>query len=139
MAIPKIIFSLQYQVRQVYWCIRKKFPLRLLFCDICFKEIPESTVFPHPIGIVIKTGTILGNNCCIRQNVTIGDRDFYLGEQNAQIGNDCNIGAGVILLGAIKVGSNVDVGAGAIVLENVPDNTTIVNKRVNLNKTRLGG
>lgn len=136
MATLQTIFLIQSQIKQIYWCICRKFPLRLIFCDICFKEIPESTLFPHPVGIVIKTGTLIGNNCCIRQNVTIGDRNFYRGEPNAQIGDNCNIGAGVIILGAIKIGSNVDIGAGTIVLENVPDNTTVVNNRGVIHKNK---
>lgn len=36
------------------------------------------------------------------------------------------IGAGAKILGGITVGNNVRIGAGCIVVEDVPDNATVV-------------
>lgn len=42
-------------------------------CDIN-KVLPKSTNMPHPVGIVIGSGTKIGENVQIRQNVTLGGR-----------------------------------------------------------------
>ena len=35
------------------------------------------------------------------------------------------IGAGVAIIGAVKIGNNVSVGANAVVLEDIPDNAVV--------------
>ena len=79
----------------------------------------------HHYGcIIINSYSVIGDNCTIRHEVTIGnrnsDRDCPI------IGNNCNIGAGAKILGAIKIGSNVDIGANAVVITDVPDNCIAV-------------
>lgn len=36
------------------------------------------------------------------------------------------IGAGAVLLGKIRIGNNVQIGANSVVLDDVPDNVTVV-------------
>lgn len=79
----------------------------------------------HHYGcIIINSYSIIGDNCTIRHEVTIGnrnsDRDCPI------IGNNCNIGAGAKILGAIKIGNNVDIGANAVIITDVPDNCIAV-------------
>lgn len=50
---------------------------RIVFsCDIpASVEIGENTVFPHNgLGVVIHPNVVIGDNCRILQNVTIGGR-----------------------------------------------------------------
>lgn len=42
------------------------------------------------------------------------------------------IGAGAKIIGSITIGDNVKIGAGCIVVEDVPDNATVV-----MNKPRI--
>lgn len=42
---------------------------------------------------------------------------------DCQIGNNCMIGAGAVILGNVMIGNNVSVGVNAVVLNDVPDNT----------------
>jgi len=111
---------------KIYFCLVKDFPIRLALCDINIKDMPESTQFPHPIGITIRGGTKIGEKCIIRQNLTVGDR--WDNDECAIIGNRVNIGANVTILGPVKIGNDVTISGGAIVLENIPDNTTYVSK-----------
>ena len=74
---------------KVYFCLIKDFPIRLALCDINIKDMPKSTKFAHPIGITIRGGTKIGENCIIRQNLTIGDR--WNDEECAIIGSNANI------------------------------------------------
>lgn len=100
--------------------------LRLvLCCDMNLRDIPFSTIFPHPYGISIRGGSRFGENCVIRQNVTIGYRKNPL-ERAPIIGNNVHVCAGAIILGPVTVGDNVTIGAGSIVLADIPNNKTIV-------------
>jgi len=104
-----------------YWCLRKRFPLRILLCDVVLRDIPASTVFGHPYGVAIAAPVRLGENCVILQNVTIGHRRVFDGtEPGARIGNNVRICAGAIILGPVAVGDGAIIGAGAVVLEDVP-------------------
>ena len=78
---------------------------------------------PHPNGVVIHSDAIVGNNCMIMQQVTIGQ----LAATGApKIGNAVYIGAGAKVLGAICLGDHAAIGANAVVLINVPDSCTAV-------------
>lgn len=42
------------------------------------------------------------------------------------IGDDCYIGAGAKIIGNINIGNNVRIGANCVVVEDIPDNCTVV-------------
>lgn len=90
--------------------------------DAVIKGMPE---LPHGLqGIFISRYAVIGTNCWIYQNVTIGE----VNKKAPVIGDNCLIGAGAVLIGDIRVGNNVKVGAGAVVTEDVPDNCTVVSQ-----------
>jgi serine acetyltransferase len=111
-----------------YWCIVKRFPLRLLLCDVNCREIPGSTWFGHPYGLTIRDGTRIGENCTFASNVTIGQKTIE--EERAVIGNNVQFGAGAIILGPVRIGDNAIIAAGSIVLTDVPPNATYISKRI---------
>ncbi len=85
--------------------------------------IKNNLSLPHGLhGVFISRYAQIGENCCIYQNVTIGEID----RKAPVIGNNCLIGAGAVIIGDIKIGDNVKIGAGAVVNTNVPDNYTVV-------------
>ena len=87
-------------------------------------EIGKGTKFAHSgLGCVIHERAIIGDNCKILQNVTIGGRSKH---GTPVIGNNVLIGAGATILGGITIGNNVKIGAQALVMEDVQDNQTIV-------------
>ena len=77
---------------------------------------------PHPNGIVIHPAAVIGSNCLIFQQVTIGHR----GDGVPTIGGHVDIGAGAKLLGRISIGDHAAIGANAVVLCNVPEGCTAV-------------
>jgi serine O-acetyltransferase len=78
---------------------------------------------PHPNGIVIHSDAVIGPNCLIFQQVTIGSRD----DSGApRIGGHVDIGAGAKILGAIAIGHHAKIGANAVVLSDVPEGATAV-------------
>jgi len=90
-------------------------------------EVPVGRNFriDHFGGIVISGYASFGDNCIVRNGVTVGLKN--LDEKAApRIGNNVNIGAGAKLLGNITIGDNVDIGANAVVISSVPDNSIAV-------------
>jgi serine O-acetyltransferase len=95
-----------------------------------FKNIPRSTRFAHPYGIAIAVKTVIGEQCDIRQNVTIGTRTHkFTSDQEPVIGNHVFIGAGSMILGPVTIGDHAIIAAGAVVLEDVPPGTVYITKR----------
>jgi serine O-acetyltransferase len=82
-------------------------------------------IIEHQSGIVIHGAARIGDDCIVRQNVTIGNRYLDLPDTCPCIGDRVNIGAGAALLGAITIGSDTNVGANAVVLADVPPFSTV--------------
>lgn len=74
------------------------------------------------IGAVIHPRSIIGKDCVIAQNVTLGSRAG--GNGTPVIGNNVFIAPGAKCFGG-KIGSNVVVGANAVVLDEIPDNCVV--------------
>lgn len=79
---------------------------------------------PHLLGIVISGNAVIGKNCTIYHQVTIGVDDKS--DKAATIGDNCIIGAGAKIIGNVNIGNNVRIGAGAVVTKDVPDNATVI-------------
>jgi serine O-acetyltransferase len=91
----------------------------------CEAEVGRNFVIDHFGGIIVSGYAKFGDNCRIRNGVTIGLRRIE--EKFAPvIGNNVDVGAGAKLLGPIKIGDNVIVGANAVVLCDVPANSIAV-------------
>lgn len=125
--IPTYIMKWKRRIIVTYSVITKGFSWKtLLLCDIGLHRIPKSTIFMHPYAICISDSVQLGENCDIRQCVTIGNRHPKQKQGVTKVGDRVFFGAGCTVLGYITIGNNVIIGAGAIVLADVPDNMTIV-------------
>lgn len=89
-------------------------------------EVGPGLYIGHFSGIVVTPGAVIGRNCNLSQNVTIGvpavkDKNLY-----PVIGNNVYIGAGAVILGAIKIGDNSAIGANSVVTKDVPANARVV-------------
>ena len=87
--------------------------------------VKARTQLPHPVGIVIGMGVVLGVNCRIYQNVTIGLKDESE-EKYPRIGNNVTIYAGAIIVGDVEVGDNCIIGASTVLCTSVPANCVVV-------------
>lgn len=89
--------------------------------------IPNGLLLPHPYGIVIHSGCILGENVVIMQQVTLGQKSLqYTTDEVPVICSGSYIGAGAKIIGPVRVGHNAIIGANAVVTKDVPDNATVV-------------
>lgn len=77
-----------------------------------------------PIGIVIGHNVHVGTNCRICQHVTIDQSSSPV-----IIGNNVFIGPGAFIRGGVKIGNNVRIGSNVSVVEDIPDNATVVNQK----------
>ena len=103
--------------------------------------IPISTkiegvpTFPHGLnGIFISSGAVIGKDCVIFHQVTIGSNTLpdSKGQGAPTIGNNVYIGAGAKIIGNVIIGNNVRIGANCVVTKDVPDNTTVVSAPIRL-------
>jgi serine O-acetyltransferase len=79
----------------------------------------------HFGGIIISGDAVFGDDCVIRNGVTVGLRNT--GERGSPIiGNRVDVGAGAKILGSIRIGDDVAIGANAVVLTDVPPRSIAV-------------
>jgi serine O-acetyltransferase len=82
--------------------------------------IGRRVVFEHQHGIVVHGDTVIGDDCIIRQGVTLGIRRLDRLGDAPVLGRGVNVGAGAKILGKLSVGDHAEIGANAVVLEDVP-------------------
>ncbi|MCV9878017.1 serine O-acetyltransferase [Brenneria izbisi] len=83
------------------------------------------TTLPHPFGIVIGKGVVLGYDCRVYQGVTIGSK-FKDGLSYPIIGNNVTIYANSVIVGNVKIGDNVIIGASTLVIKDIPANSVVI-------------
>lgn len=95
----------------------------------CQCEVGEGTEFMHSgMGTTIHSKTIIGKDCKIFQNTTLGSKwkNGICEDEAPVIGDNVIIGAGAVVLGNIKVGNNCIIGANAVVVTDIPENSIAV-------------
>lgn len=86
-------------------------------------DISASVRLPHPTGVVIHAEAVIGENCMIMQQVTIG---IIRNDEAPVLERDVYVGAGAKILGPVTIGAGARIGANAVVLEDVPAGCTAV-------------
>lgn len=89
-------------------------------------RIGRRVVIEHQSGIVIHGGAVIGDECTLRQNVTIGNRRRRSPLDAPTLGNRVDVGAGAKILGCVDIGDDAIIGANAVVLDHVPAGATAV-------------
>jgi serine O-acetyltransferase len=91
----------------------------------CEAVVGRRFVIEHIGGIVVSGDARLGDDCVIRNGVTIGLRNRGV-RGSPQLGNRVDIGAGAKLIGPIHIGDDCAIGANAVVLCDVPPRSIAV-------------
>lgn len=76
----------------------------------------------HHGPTIVDGNAVIGDECLIRQNVTIG-----LSQQGSgapRLGREVHIGPGAVLVGDITIGDRARIGPNAVVLVDVPADAT---------------
>lgn len=80
----------------------------------------------HGMGVVIGETTHIGDDVLIYQGVTLGGTGKEHGKRHPTIEDNVIIGAGAKILGNLIIAKNSRIGAGSVVVDNVPENSTVV-------------
>lgn len=79
----------------------------------------------HHVGVLVGSRTVIGDDCVLRQNVTLGLADDSAPvEQQPRIGSGVHLGAGCSVLGPVTVGDGAVVGPHAVVLTDLAPGAT---------------
>jgi serine O-acetyltransferase len=95
-------------------------------------ELPRSaTIGPglyigHFGGITIAPDVVIGSNCNISQDLTIGLSGQGERAGVPTIGDNVYLAPGARVFGKISIGNNVKIGANAVVYKDIPDNAIVV-------------
>lgn len=120
---------------RIYWFfyrwIRNFYGIELLYTT----TIGRRFLIGHQGGIVIHPNAAFGNDCLIRQGVTVGDTGRGSDGRAPHMGDEVHIGAGAVIMGNIKVGSHVNIGPNAVVMANVPAESTAFGNPARVIKT----
>ncbi|WP_303758054.1 serine O-acetyltransferase [Selenomonas ruminantium] len=88
-------------------------------------DIGKGTILGYQgLGMVIHKRCIIGENCHLSQNVTLGGTSGYY--EVPKLGKNVHVGAGANIIGPITVGDNCIIGAGAVVITDLPANSVAV-------------
>lgn len=114
--IPYLVFYRFF----IEWVLCIELPRKL--------TIGKGLILYHGQALVVNFKTIIGDNCVLRNSVTIGHKKLADGTMSAcpRIGNNVDIGANVCIIGDVTIGDNVIIGAGAVVVKDVPSNCVVV-------------
>jgi serine acetyltransferase len=102
--------------RALYRSVRNLYGIELPYTV----QVGRRVVFEHQSGIVVHGNAVIGDDCVIRQDVTIGNRRADRPLDAPRLGNRVNVGAGAKVLGAVQIGDDAQIGANAVVCEDVP-------------------
>jgi len=103
-----------------------------IFCEAVLQmrlppnaEIGGGLCITHVGGVVLHHRTVIGRNCDLSHQVTIGTAG--LGRTGVpRIGHDVRIGAGAVLIGDIQIGDGARVAANSLVNRDVPPGATVM-------------
>lgn len=113
-------FSILY--RMLFRRVRNWYSIELPYSA----KIGRRLIIEHQGAIVLHGNARIGDDCIIRQGVTIGNRYTNRPDEAPILGDRVNVGAGAKILGNVTLGHNVSVGANAVVLHNVETNIAVV-------------
>jgi putative colanic acid biosynthesis acetyltransferase WcaB len=95
--------------------------------ELPFRSVvgPGLRVF-HGHALVVHDNVRIGSNVTLRHSTTIGEKIGPNGEPFVpEIGDNVDVGANVVIIGAVKIGSGANVGAGSVVTRSVAENTVV--------------
>ena len=113
-------FSLLY--RSLFRKVRNTYGIELPYTV----QLGRRVIFEHQSGIVIHGNCVIGDDCIVRQGVTMGNRHLNQPFDAPKLGCRVNVGAGAMIFGGITIGDDANVGANAVVLNDVPANCTAI-------------
>lgn len=100
----------------LYRYVRNRYGIELPFPV----RVGRRVSIDHQSGIVIHGNTMIGDDCRIRHNTTMGLKDLSDLGAAPVLERGVDVGAGAVILGRLTVGTGATIGANAVVLHDVP-------------------
>lgn len=120
---PKLLRApLSILYRALYRKIRNTYGIDLPYTV----KLGRRVIVEHQGAIVIHGYSTIGDDCIIRQGVTLGNRYLDRPLEAPKLGARVNVGAGAKILGGVSLGDGANIGANAVVLSDVPAGQTAV-------------
>ena len=120
---PKLLRGpLSILYRMLYRKIRNTYGIDLPYTV----KLGRRAIVEHQGAIVIHGYCSIGDDCVIRQGVTLGNRYLERPLEAPKLGVRVNVGAGAKILGNLTIGDNANIGANAVVLSDIPPGQTAV-------------
>ena len=82
-------------------------------------QIGPGLLLMHHTGVFVG-GAVIGDNCVMHHNVTIGQRVASGNQGVPRLGNDVWIGPGATITGDVTIGDGATISAGSVVSRDVP-------------------
>ena len=105
-------------------------------------KIGKNLFIDHGMGVVIGETSEIGKNVTIYHAVTLGGISPSIDSERQRhekrhptIGDDVVIGSGAQIIGPVKVGNGSRIAANAVVVNDVPENSTMVGVPAKVIKT----
>jgi serine O-acetyltransferase len=120
------------------WCLEHRlrlfaYPIALISNYLTGADLPPTAQFGpglmilHPTGVVVSGGVKGGARLRLHTGVVLGFQTAGKNERGVpELGDDVMIGVGAKVLGPVRIGDRVKIGANAVVLDDVPDDTSVV-------------
>ena len=89
-------------------------------------QIGKRLFIDHGMGIVIGETAIIGDDCLIYHQVTLGGMSSKDEKRHPTLGNNVMVGTGAKILGNIHIGDKAKIGANCIVIHDVEAGKTVV-------------
>jgi len=113
-------FSILY--RSLYRKVRNTYGIELPYTV----QLGRRVIIEHQSAIVIHGNCSIGDDCIIRQGVTMGNRYMDRPFDAPKLGNRVNVGAGAKIFGNVTIGDSANIGANVVVLSDIPPGKTAV-------------
>ncbi|HHH50493.1 MAG TPA: acetyltransferase [Saprospiraceae bacterium] len=86
-------------------------------------------------GVICNTGCIIEHECKIGAFAHIAPGAVLAG--NVEIGERTFVGANSVIKQGVKIGKDVTIGAGSVVINDIPDNITVVGNPARIIKPKI--
>ena len=132
---PGVKAIIYYRIAKFFYKIKLKFIAHCIMYMVRVRfsidihpgcTIGKRLFIDHGMGVVIGETAVIGDDCTLYQDVTLGGTGKDTGKRHPTIGSNVMIGAGSKVLGNITIGDNCKIGANTVVLSSIPSDTTIV-------------
>lgn len=112
-----------------YKLLQRRARNRLSIELTCTARIGRRVRIIHQGAIVVHPYAVIGDECWLRQGVTLGTSADWDPDDRPVLGRGVRVGVGAVLVGTIVVGDDARIGPNAVVTTHVPSGARVVAAR----------